>query len=87
MAFELFGNSYVIAGDLKAIRVRRGMWGDGQRPLESEQPERLQQLVDLYRSWARAKGVLPVQENWSPWYGDLQQLPPPTDARPGAAQP
>ena len=30
VAFELFGNSYVIAGDYKAIRVRTGMYGDGK---------------------------------------------------------
>ena len=30
VAFELFGNSFVVAGDYKAIRVRTGMYGDGK---------------------------------------------------------
>merc|ERR1711965_207342 len=30
VAFELFGNSYVVAGDYKAMRVRPGMYGDGR---------------------------------------------------------
>ncbi|WP_171239151.1 sulfatase-like hydrolase/transferase [Ruegeria sp. HKCCA5763] len=28
--FELFGNGYVVQGNLKALRVRKGMWGDGE---------------------------------------------------------
>jgi arylsulfatase len=55
VAFELFGNKYVVAGDYKAIRMRTGMYGDGKwhlydikkdpgetRPLQAEQPEQLQ---------------------------------------------
>ncbi len=30
MAFELFGNGYIVSGDYKAMRVRPGMYGDGQ---------------------------------------------------------
>ena len=29
-AFELFGNMYVMSGQYKAIKVRKGMYGDGE---------------------------------------------------------
>jgi len=82
-AFELFGNSYVVSGDYKAIRVRPGMYGDGRwhlydikadpgetRPLEVEQPERLAALVKIYRAFAKEKGIVEVDDRWSPWHGD-----------------
>lgn len=82
VAFELFGNSYVISGDYKAIRVRTGMYGDGQwhlynikqdpgetQPLEAQHPERLENLVAIYERYAEEKGILPVAEDWSPWHG------------------
>jgi arylsulfatase A-like enzyme len=37
VAFELFGNKYVVAGDYKAIRVRPGMWGDGRLFVDTHQ--------------------------------------------------
>ena len=80
VAFELFGNSYIVAGDYKAMRMRPGMWGDGEwhlydikkdpgetTPLEDEQPERFQKMVELYKSYAEEKGILPVDDDWSPW--------------------
>jgi arylsulfatase len=80
VAFELFGNKYVVAGDYKAIRVRTGMFGDGEwhlydikkdpgetRPLEGEQPERLQKMIDIYESYAKERGIVPVAEDWNPW--------------------
>ena len=82
VAFELFGNSYLVAGDYKAIRVRPAMYGDGQwhlydirkdpaetTPLETQQPERLQRMIALYDGYAKEKGILPVADNWSPWHG------------------
>jgi arylsulfatase len=82
VAFELFGNTYIVVGDYKAIRVRTGMFGDGKwhlydikkdpgetRPLEGEQPERLQKMVSLYESYAVEKGIVPVEEDWNPWSG------------------
>jgi len=80
VAFELFGNSYVVAGDYKAIRMRTGMYGDGKwhlydikkdpgetRPLEAEQPERLQHMIAIYERYAEEKGIVPVADDWSPW--------------------
>jgi arylsulfatase len=80
VAFELFGNTYVVAGDYKAIRMRTGMYGDGEwhlydikkdpgetRPLEAEQPERLRGMIDTYERYAEEKGIVPVADDWSPW--------------------
>jgi len=82
VAFELFGNTLVFSGDYKAIRVRKGMYGDGDwhlyntkqdpgetTPLEGEQPERLAQMVATYERYAREKGIVEVAEDWSPWHG------------------
>jgi arylsulfatase len=80
VAFELFGNSYVVAGDYKAIRVRPGMWGDGQwhlynikedpgetNPLDADQPDRLRKMIEIYQSYAKEKGIVPVADDWNPW--------------------
>jgi len=80
VVFELFGNSYVVAGDYKAIHMRTGMYGDGEwhlydikkdpgetRPLEADQPERLQKMIDIYERYAKEKGIVPVADDWSPW--------------------
>jgi arylsulfatase len=82
VAFELFGNSYVVAGDYKATRVRPGMWGDGKwhlydikkdpgetRPLEGEQPDRFKKMVDTYKRYAKEKGIVVVADDWNPWKG------------------
>jgi arylsulfatase len=80
VAFELFGNCYVVAGDYKAIRVRTGMYGDGKwhlydikkdpgetRPLEAAQPERLKKMIGIYERYAKEKGIVPVADDWNPW--------------------
>ena len=85
---DIFGNSSIVAGRYKAARQNRAMFGDGQwrlfdieadpgemRPLNGVQPQRLQQLIGLYEGYAKAKGIVPVAENWSPWQGFLKQLP------------
>ena len=82
VAFELFGNSYVMAGDYKAIRVRPGMWGDGKwhlynsvkdpgetTPLEGKDPERLQKMIAIYKQYAKDNGIMEVADNWNPWTG------------------
>ncbi len=69
-----------MAGDFKAKKVRKGMWGDGawhlynfrrdpgeSQPLEAQHPERLQQLVSIYGVYAKERGVVPVAEDWNPW--------------------
>ena len=86
VAFELFGNSYVIAGDFKAIRVRTGMYGDGawhlynikkdpgeMRPLETKNEEKLKELITIYEQYAEEKGIVPVAENWNPWHGSVDE--------------
>ena len=64
----------------KAIRMRTGVYGDGEwqlydiksdpgetRPLEAEQPERLRDMIAIFERYAEEKGILPVAEDWSPW--------------------
>lgn len=81
-AFELFGNGYVLAGNYKAMYVRRGMWGDGEwhlfdilndpgetQPLETERPEQLQAMVEFYQQYTAERNVVPVRANWNPWHG------------------
>ena len=85
VAFELFGNVYVIAGDFKAIKVRTGMYGDGKwhlynirkdpaesTPLENEMPKRLEKMIAIYDSYAKEKGVIEVEASWNPWYGSYE---------------
>ena len=80
VAFELFGNCYVVTGDYKAMRVRPGMYGDGRwhlydikndpgetRPLEGDQPERLEKMIAIYERYAKDKGIVPVADDWNPW--------------------
>ena len=84
--FELFGNSYVVAGDYKAIRVRTGMYGDGNwhlydilqdpgetKPLESKEKRRLNDMIAIYEKFAKEKGLVPVKDNWNPWHGFLDE--------------
>ena len=86
VAFELFGNSYVVSGDYKAIRVRPAMYGDGRwhlydirrdpgetTPLEVQQPERLKEMVAIYEGYAKEKNIVPVADNWSPWHGFVDE--------------
>jgi arylsulfatase A-like enzyme len=81
-AFELFGNCYVIQGQYKAIKVRKGMFGDGEwhlyniiddpsesNPLESEDPERLKSMQELYASYAEANSIMEVASDWNPFKG------------------
>jgi arylsulfatase len=86
VAFELFGNAYLAAGDFKAIRVRKGMYGDGQwhlyniaedpgemRPLEAEEPARLERMIAIYEQYAEEMGIVPVADNWNPWHGFIEE--------------
>ncbi|TXN34978.1 arylsulfatase [Flagellimonas hymeniacidonis] len=84
-AFELFGNCYVVQGDYKAIKVRTGMFGDGEWhlynivedpsetvPLERDQPERLENMKTLYNSYAEANNIMEVDSEWNPFKGASQ---------------
>ena len=78
-AFELFGNSYIVRGDYKAIKVRTGMWGDGKwhlyhlrndpaemNPLEKNMPDELSELVAIYDGYAKKNNIQDVREDWNP---------------------
>ena len=81
-AFELFGNGYVVQGEYKAIKVRTGMFGDGEwhlyniiddpsesNPLEGEDPERLASMQALYASYVEANNIIEVASDWNPFKG------------------
>ena len=81
-AFELFGNAYVVQGDYKAIKVREGMWGDGEwhlydirndpgetERLDDADPDRLAAMIGYYDAFAEEKGIVPVSDDWNPWFG------------------
>ncbi|MBB6463275.1 sulfatase-like hydrolase/transferase [Flammeovirga kamogawensis] len=80
VAFELFGNKYIVEGNYKAAYVRKGMWGDGEwhlfdinldpgetRPLEVQQPELMKKLIKQYDEYATSHHIIPVKEDWNPW--------------------
>ena len=81
-AFELFGNGYIMQGELKAMKVRTGMFGDGKwhlynvvsdpsesHPLELKHPEKLKEMVALYDSYLVKNNILPVDADWSAFKG------------------
>ncbi|MFT7087319.1 MAG: arylsulfatase [Rickettsiales bacterium] len=81
-AFELFGNGYIMQGQLKAIKVRTGMFGDGKwhlynvvldpsesHPLEQDQPEKLKEMIALYESYIEKNNILEVDADWNPFQG------------------
>ena len=81
-AFELFGNGYVMQGELKAMKVRTGMFGDGQwhlynvvtdpsetNPLEKENPEKMASMIALYESHTSKNNILEVDSAWNPFQG------------------
>jgi arylsulfatase len=81
-AFELFGNGYVMQGDLKAMKVRTGMFGDGKwhlynvvsdpsetHPLEAKNPEKLKEMIALYDSYTAKNNIIAVDSAWSPFAG------------------
>ena len=81
-AFELFGNGYIMQGELKAMKVRTGMFGDGKwhlynvvsdpsetYPLEDKNPEKLKAMIALYDSYVAKNNILEVDSAWSPFEG------------------
>ena len=81
-AFELFGNGYVMQGELKAMKVRTGMFGDGEwhlynvvsdpsesNPLEQEFPEKLEEMVALYKGYTAKHNIIEVDQGWNPFQG------------------
>ena len=81
----MFGNGYVMQGQLKAMKVRTGMFGDGEwhlynvvsdpsesYPLEQGQPEKLKEMVALYQSYTAKNNILEVDADWNPFQGASQ---------------
>ncbi|MFT7670450.1 MAG: arylsulfatase A-like enzyme, partial [Planctomycetota bacterium] len=81
-AFELFGNGYVMQGKWKAMKVRTGMFGDGEwhlydviadpsetRPMEGQMPARMSAMISLYDSHVAKHGILEVEAAWNPFQG------------------
>lgn len=79
-AFELFGNSYVMQGDYKAMKVRKGMFGDGKwhlfnivedpsemKPLEGNMSDKLESMKSLYAAYAKEHNIIEVDEQWNPF--------------------
>tara|TARA_B100000809_G_scaffold258545_1_gene301932 strand:- start:2188 stop:2871 length:684 start_codon:yes stop_codon:yes gene_type:complete len=77
-AFELFGNGYLIEGDYKVMKVRKGMFGDGEwhlfnivtdpseiKPLELEMPEKFKAMHALYVNYATEHNIVEVDESWN----------------------
>jgi arylsulfatase len=84
-AFELFGNGYVMKGELKAMKVRTGMFGDGKwhlynvvndpsetQPLEGQHPEKLAEMIALYKSYTVKNNIIEVDAGWNPFQGASQ---------------
>ncbi|WP_075602784.1 arylsulfatase [Saccharicrinis aurantiacus] len=79
-AFELFGNGYIMQGNYKAIKVRKGMFGDGEwhlydvvadpsemKPLEAEMPDKFKTMKSLYQAYASAHNIMEVDQSWNPF--------------------
>lgn len=79
-AFELFGNGYLMQGDYKVMKVREGMFGDGEwhlfnvvadpsemNPLESDMPEKFDAMKTLYASYAKSNNIMEVDKAWNPF--------------------
>lgn len=79
-AFELFGNGYLMQGDYKVMKVREGMFGDGEwhlfnvvadpsemNPLENDMPEKFDTMKALYASYAKSNNIMEVDKAWNPF--------------------
>ncbi|CAK2039964.1 arylsulfatase [Vibrio crassostreae] len=81
-AFELFGNGFVIQGDYKLMKLRTGMYGDGEWhlynikedpaeavPVEDKHPEIYQDMMATYEQYKKDHNIVDVAEDWNPWLG------------------
>lgn len=79
-AFELFGNGYLMKGDYKLMKVREGMFGDGEwhlynvvadpsemNPLEEDMPEMFEEMKNLYAEYAKVNNIMEVDADWNPF--------------------
>lgn len=79
-AFELFGNAYIMMGNYKAMKVRTGMFGDGEwhlydvvadpsetQPLEGDMPDKLEEMKQIYLAYAEKNNIMEVDADWNPF--------------------
>jgi len=79
-AFELFGNSFVIQGDYKLMKLRKGMFGDSKWhlynikndpaemvELEAKYPGKFEAMMQIYQQYAKDHNIVKVAEDWNPW--------------------
>ena len=79
-AFELFGNGYLMQGNFKLMKVRKGMFGDGEwhlfnvvadpsemHHLEAEMPEKFESMKAQYLAYAEENNIMEVDEAWNPF--------------------
>ncbi|WP_281615246.1 sulfatase-like hydrolase/transferase [Flammeovirga sp. SubArs3] len=77
-AFELFGNAYIMQGNYKLIKVRKGMFGDGQwhlydvvkdpsesMPLEDKMKGKFDQMLATYKQYEKDHQLVQVDESWN----------------------
>lgn len=81
VAFELFGNKYVVSGNLKASYTRSGKWGppgnwilyDIQNDpgetiaLNEKYPKELKQMISFYENFAKKSNIVSVDDDWNPY--------------------
>jgi arylsulfatase len=79
-AFELFGNGYIMQGNFKAMKVRKGMFGDSEwhlynvvsdpsemHPLEDTMTDKFESMKALYVAYAEKNNIMEVDEDWNPF--------------------
>lgn len=77
-AFELFGNAYLMMGNYKLMKVRTGMFGDGEwhlydvvkdpsesKPLEIEMPAKFESMLALYKQYESDHNLVEVDKDWN----------------------
>lgn len=77
-AFELFGNAYLMQGNYKLMKVRPGMFGDGEwhlydvvqdpsesKALEKEMPEKFEKMLALYKGYEQEHNLVQVDAEWN----------------------
>ena len=78
---------YVMQGKMKAIKVRKGMFGSGKwelydvlkdpserNNLAKKMPKKLNELKNIYNTYAAKHNIVDVKEDWNPFKaisGDL----------------
>ncbi|MBB6463481.1 arylsulfatase [Flammeovirga kamogawensis] len=77
-AFELFGNAYIMKGNYKLIKVRTGMFGDGDwhlydvvkdpsesTPLEGSMKDRYKEMLAIYKQYEKDHQLVQVDADWN----------------------